>query len=161
MDSVTSGFNAQEDNFRTMLRNMSRECQDNCDVLWKRGSKNERMNRHFQVISGIMALISGLCTTAVFTDLLGALWVKISAALLAFASASITLINTTYVSQKEAEEMFEGSALFMGLRDKFWMEAVREGSTAKQLENAWEKHTEEFARLSLRFKRYIPGPPLA
>jgi hypothetical protein len=160
MSSEASGYNTKENNIRDMLRNMSNECNANCDVLVSRGHKSERMNRHLQVGSGVMALISGLVTTAVFADLVGAVWVKVIAALLAFFSGFITLINVTYVSQKEVQEMFEGNARFMELRDAFWMEAVREGSIAKQLEAAWEKHSKQFAQLSARFSRYIPGPPL-
>jgi hypothetical protein len=148
-------YDLYEGTFTAMFRNMAYNCEVCCDKLIKRAFRSDRLQRHLQVASGLMALISGLCTTAVFTELLGGVLLKIIAALLAFVSGALTLILTSYLNQKESDDMFEGYGLYIKLRDKFWMASINTKVPEEEQQVAWLKYSQEFADLSARYGRYI------
>lgn len=46
-------------------------------ILLDRARRGDSLRRDLQVLSGAMALLSGLIATAVFAEIFGSLWIKV------------------------------------------------------------------------------------
>jgi hypothetical protein len=123
--------------------------------LFQRAKKTEHLHRYLQLGSGVLALLSGLVSGAIFAEILGGGFIKVLTAFAAFMSGLITLFLNTFTNKKENEEMFQGSAQFLSLRDRIRLELAKTGSTDAQLESALKKYIDEYGKLSSKFDRYL------
>jgi hypothetical protein len=115
-----------------------------------------RRRRHLQVASGVMALLSGSITAAVFAEVFGQLWIKIGVTLLTFSSGLLTLILNAYASNKDADDMFRGAARFSSIHDRAYMESERVYENPQQRQKGLAKVKAYYQNASKKFDRHLP-----
>lgn len=139
------------------LQRLAIICNTKRQNLIEVGRRSERMAKHVTVAAGLLALTATLLSSAVFFDLIGATGVKATSAVLGFGSAFTSLILTNYFNTKESDEMFEGAALYLEIRDRCDLNISINGASEARLRAALAKVREQYAKCAKRYDRYYRG----
>jgi hypothetical protein len=129
-----------------LLVELNKDAHKNSVALVSRARRIVTTRRSLHVISGILALLSGSAITAIATKALSATtWQAVSAAV-AFLSGIITLVASTFLADREVQQMFELAGRFLGIRE--------DGSSALQQPNATDTAMyEAYLSLNERYKK--------
>jgi len=137
------------------LRALFELAQTKRSILFELAQSNRARRRHLQVVLGIITALSGLAAAAVFTELLGGVFVKLLTAIGAFLSGCITLFINSYYNTSETDKMFAGASDFLALREKIDF-AQGQSNTPEQRNSALKKFKDEYVKLSDTYDRYFP-----
>lgn len=137
------------------LQNMQDVSSQKRKALHSRANDTERLARMLAVGSGLIALLAGFITTAVFTELISSTILKVGAATLTFLSGATSLVGSTYASGKAVEDLYDGAAGFLSLRDRIALACARPGASEKSLLAVAENFGAEYAELSAKYDRYL------
>ncbi|MCP5063477.1 MAG: hypothetical protein GY936_13575 [Ignavibacteriae bacterium] len=119
------------------------------------GLKKSRSRKYYNIIAGILALISASAITTVIADIYGSKVVEIIAALFATISGSISLIITAYFSDDEILNMLNGSAKYLALRESVYRLVIQPNVNEDEVFNSLTKLQDEYAKLDEVYSRYF------
>jgi hypothetical protein len=124
-----------------------------------------KKQRILQFVSGFIALGSGGAISAAIADFLP-IYTKIVGAVLAFTSATVSLVSSHFLDSKETHKMFEGAAHYAVIADRASsLLDGRDMTTAKQLLKDLNRLRNDGSKLSTEYGSLLPGetskPPSA
>jgi hypothetical protein len=123
--------------------------------LLQEAQKKQSHRRFLNVISAVLAFLSG----ATILSLLGSYFdgnaVKIIAAVLAFGSTLVTVIGHNFYDDRQIAQMFEGAGDFLAIREKLEQLADVEDLTTKTASKIISDASQAYKSASGKYDRYI------
>lgn len=137
------------------LRALTRNAAGRREELLASGLEKSHRRKILNIVAGILSLISAGAITAVLANIVGKNAVQVTAALVALFSGTISLVVTSYFSDDEIVNLFNGSSKYLGLRESVNRLAVSPTMTDPERFEELSRLQDAYAKLDETYSRYF------
>lgn len=125
------------------------------EELLSSGIRKSRRRKLLNIVAGVLSLLSAGAITAVLANIVGKNGVQVVAALIAMISGTISLVVTSYFSDDEIINLFNGSSKYLGLRESVNRLAVNPKMSYSEKFEGLGALQEAYAKLDESYSRYF------
>jgi hypothetical protein len=141
------------------LRRILENCSQKRKALLRLAARTCRVRRTLDLTAGVLALFSA---GSAISLLIESAWngvMKFVTPLLATASGIISVLSSLTLKDAELQQMYEGAARYLELRDRTHRTLIQTSLPAKQAEAALEEVQHLYAQLDGVYMRYLVAGP--
>jgi hypothetical protein len=134
-------------------------CSQKRKGLLRLAARTARTRKWLSLTAGILALFSaGSAITVLINEATNGL-MNVLTPLLATASGIISVLSSLTLKDTEQQQLYEGAARYLGLRDRTHRLLMNKGLATKQAEAALEEIQKNYAELDATYMRYLVAGP--